>query len=55
MEPNVSRRQLLAAGAAGAASLAASSVQAADKKPAFDKVYDVIVVGSGFALSLIHI
>lgn len=49
MEPNVSRRQLLAAGAAGAASLAASSVQAADKKPAFDKVYDVIVVGSGFA------
>ena len=50
MQSKVSRRQLIAAGAVGAAVAATTSVaQAASKKPQFDKVYDVIVVGSGFA------
>ena len=50
MQSKVSRRQLIAAGAVGAAVAATTSAaQAASKKPQFDKVYDVIVVGSGFA------
>ena len=46
-----SRRRLIIGGALGsAAALAGNVAQAATKdKPKFDKVYDIIVVGSGFA------
>ncbi|MFU0841478.1 MAG: Flavocytochrome c [Burkholderia sp.] len=45
----ISRRRLLAGSAAGAAAVLAGHVSAAEGKPAFDKIYDIIVVGSGFA------
>ena len=46
-----SRRRLIIGGALGsAAALAGNVAQAATQdKPKFDKVYDIIVVGSGFA------
>lgn len=46
-----SRRRLLIGAAAGAAALAGEAVAAkpAAELPKFDKVYDIIVVGSGFA------
>ena len=49
MAPVQSRRRFLAGAAAAAAAVAAPSANAAAKKVAFDKIFDVIVVGSGFA------
>ncbi len=46
----ISRRNLIAAGVMGATAAAAGVAQANSKTtPKFDKVYDIIVVGSGFA------
>ena len=46
---NQSRRRLLIGGSLGLASAALAQKAAAKEAPRFDKVYDVIVVGSGFA------
>ncbi len=50
----ISRRNFIKIGAAGALSLAASSASAAtnEKEVKFDEEYDVIVIGSGFAGSM---
>ncbi len=51
MEKTISRRALIAAGTAATAAAAAGAARAAGApgKPVFDKVVDIIVVGSGFA------
>ena len=49
MTQTISRRHLLAAGAASAVAGAAGAASAAQGKPKFDKIVDIIVVGSGFA------
>ena len=48
---NASRRRLLIGATLGAAAagLSATATAQTSKKPQFDKIFDVIVVGSGFA------
>ena len=51
MTTTISRRQLIAAGTVGVVGAAAGTASAAPaaKSPRFDKIFDIIVVGSGFA------
>ena len=46
---NRTRRSLLAGGTMAALAAATGAAHAKEGAPAFDKIYDVIVVGSGFA------
>lgn len=46
---NRTRRSLLASGTMAALAAATGAAHAKEGAPAFDKIYDVIVVGSGFA------
>ena len=48
-ECNQSRRRLLIGGSLGLATAAITQKASANETPRFDKVYDIIVVGSGFA------